>query len=265
MSRTSVLSCALFLSCATARINQPNSQFPSDPGVVRTVVLEPFFEITEWKTSTRTEYARIDRSSNLGSQGGFFGSTGSNFSQPTQVAITRTVQEKPIFARADALAALQGAVIKVVQERRPSWRVMSTSAGAALASNLTLVRTIVSHNERVESDRPLKNTALGFGIFIPPLLLIQIDPVHETERLSGLIEKAELDSNFIRERSIRYPTQPDAAINLSQVNLTGREFVLDVAYLEGVLADERPRTQVLLSGYVDLLATAVIALVEDVK
>jgi hypothetical protein len=263
MSKWIALSFVLMTACTAARINQAASAYPEDPGVVRGVVLEPFFEVAEWKTTTRTEFARVD---NVSPFAGAFQSTSPfQMNSVNQVPVTITAQEKPLFARVDMLSRLHDLVIRLVQQRRPNWKVTSTSGGATLAGPLTLVRTIISQNERVESDRALKNAALAFGFFIPPLQLVHLDPVHETERLTGLIEKTPTDANFIKSRMVKYSTQPDAAVNLSQVELAGREFALDVAYIEGILADEKPRAQTLLEGFSDLLATAVIALVEEVK
>jgi hypothetical protein len=42
-----------------------------------------------------------------------------------------------------------------------------------------------------------------------------------------------------------------------------RPFGFDLTYEEGLLADQRPRTNVLLDGFIDRLASATIALVEE--
>lgn len=249
--------------CATAQLAQERAFFPPDPGVQRTVVLEPLFELANWQTTTRTEYARV--------VGNPFGSTGmlgygSGFGSsayPTTVAVTREVREKPLFARTEVMTEIHRRLLNEVQRRRPAWRVTSTSGTSALRGDVTVVRTIIEGNQTAASDRALKNLALGFGFVIWPLELIHIDPVHETVRVMGLVERFNAPAELLGQRLVRYPTQPDFAVNLSGLTPLRRPFGLDVSYTEGILASEYPRTLVLLDGFVDRLASAVIALVEE--
>lgn len=248
--------------CATAKLVGPRAQVLPDPGTPRTVVIEPLFELAELKTSTRTEYAHVNNMSGVGmgmgmGYGGMYGPTSGT------VAVTREVREKPLFAKPEILAEIQRRVLMAVQERRPSWRVTSTAGAPLLTGPVTVVRTVIEANELLSTDRPLKSLAFGFGLLIPPLQLVHIDPVHETMRVFGILERFPLDAAEMNRRLVKYPTQPDFAVNLAGIEQVRREFGLDVAYDEGLLADERPRVNVLIDGFSDRLATAVIALVEE--
>jgi hypothetical protein len=98
---------------------------------------------------------------------------------------------------------------------------------------------------------------------ILPLQFININPVEETVRVFGLVERFNVDATTLPTRLVRYPSQPDYAVNLANVSSVKREFGLDIAYEEGLLADERPRPKVLIDGFIDRLASATIALVEE--
>lgn len=246
--------------CATAKLVGPRAEVTPDPGTPRTVVVEPLFELAELKTSFRTEYATFNSPySGLG-YGGY--GYGRGFG-PSTVAITREVREKPFFARPPVLNAIHERVLAEVQKRRPSWRVTSTSGAPLLAGQVTVVRTVIEASEMMSSDRALKNLAFGFGLVILPLQFINIDPVHETQRVYGIVERFEVEGGELNRRLVKYPSQPDFAVNLAGLQQLRREFGLDVSYDEGLLADERPRSGVLIEGFVDRLAAAVIALVEE--
>ena len=109
----------------------------------------------------------------------------------------------------------------------------------------------------------LKNLAFGFGLLIWPLQFFNVTPVEETVRVYGLVERFGLDAVGLKARLVKYPSQPDYAVNLAGATPLRRPFGLDVSYEEGLLADERPRSGVLLDGFIDRLSTAVIALVEE--
>lgn len=242
--------------CATARLVGDRAFTPEDPQLARIVVIEPLFELAELQTSTRTEYATLG--SGYGSFGSGFGAMG-----PSTVAITRQVQEKPFFAKPTTLVELQHRVLSEVQLRRPSWRVTSTSGAPLLKGPVTVVRTIIEGDDTIASNRTMKNLAFGFGLLIWPLQFFNITPVEETMRVYGLVERFNLDADTLRQRLVKYPSQPDFAVNLASVVPLRREFGLDVTYEEGLLADERPRAGVLIDGFIDRLASAIIALVEE--
>lgn len=255
---------ALLSGCATAKLVGDRAFTPEDPQIARTVVIEPLFELAELQTSTRTEYATLG--SGYGGYGGYgsmgFGSPGFG-GAPSTVAITRQVQEKPFFAKPLTLNEVQRRVLSEIQKRRPSWRVTSTSGAPLLRGPVTVVRTIIEGNETVASDRTLKNLAFGFGLIIWPLEFFNLKPVEETVRVYGLVERFNLDAASLQSRLVKYPSQPDFAVNLANVPPLRREFGLDITYEEGLLADERPRPNVLIDGFVDRLASALIALVEE--
>lgn len=253
--------CALLLAlsgCATATLVGGSAPSPADPGAARTVMVEPLFELAEAQTTTRTEYAQVPATSLAAP--GFYGSAAA---APTTVAVTRQVEEKPFFARPQTLTQVHQALLQELQRRRPSWRVTSTSGAPALQGEVTVVRTIIDGNETIASNRALKNLAFGFGLVILPLQLFHVTPVEETVRVFGALERYAAGAEAVRQRLVKYPSQPDFAVNLAGVPRLRREFGLDVTYEEGLLADERPRPRVLLAGFVDRLATAVIALVEE--
>lgn len=252
--------------CATAKLAGERAYFPPDPGFRRTVVVEPLFELATWQTTTRTEYAQVMGSSYYPSGSGLWGFGGSSLASagaPTTVAVTRHVQEKPLFARPHVLTEVHRQLLAELQRRRPSWRVTSTAGVPALRGEVTVVRTIIEGNPTAASDRAMKSLALGFGFILWPLQLIHLDPVHETLRVVGSVERFTAAGEALGDRLVRYPTQPDFAVNLSGFAPLRRPFGLEVAYTEGILANEEPRTQVLIEGFVDRLASAVVALVEE--
>ena len=244
--------------CATARLAGDLPFSPPDVGQQRAVVLEPFFETAEWTTTVKTELATV-----MGTNPGF--GVGMSAASPFShdVAIQRLVTDKPIFAKVPSLSVEHREVLAEVQRRRPSWQVTSTGGASAVSGRATLVRVIVNDSELVESDRGLKNLAFGFGLVIWPLQLINISPVHETVRVYGSLLRFEVDAQGLPARFVRYPSQPDFAVNTTNLPAIERRFGLDVAYTEGLLANETPRDLVLLQGFSQRLAAAIIALVEE--
>jgi hypothetical protein len=251
---------ALSTGCATAKLVGDRAFTPEDPQIERTVVIEPFFELAELQTTTRTEYA------NYGAglpPTGYMPSSSPFAGNNSSVLITRQIQEKPYFAKPTTLVELQQRLLAEVQRRRPSWRVTSTGGAQLLKGQVTVVRTIIEGDQLVASDRTLKNLAFAFGLVILPLQFININPVEETVRVYGAVERYGVDASSLPGRLVKYPSQPDYAVNLANVPPLRREFGLDISYTEGLLADERPRPAVLIDGFIDRMATATIALVEE--
>lgn len=240
--------------CATAKLAQEKSVVLPDPGFARNVVVEPFFEIADWKTTTRTDYATV--SPGYGGYG--YGGYG-----PTSVPVTTTVTAKPLFARADILVDLHRRVLLAVQQARPSWRVTSTGGAGLLEGEAVVVRTVIEAQETTVSDRTLKSFCFGVGIIIWPLLICAGRPVEETEHVTGLLERFVTRAEVVKARLVKYPTQADYAVNLAGLPPLRRPFGLDVTYTEGVVANEGPRAGVLIEGLIDRLAAAVIAIVEE--
>lgn len=248
---------ALGSGCATAHLVGPPPVAAPDPGGARTVVLEPFFESAEWRTRQTTEYVQVSPNPLYG---GYYGGYSS---MPSTVALNRQVVEKPLFARVEVLADLHRRLLGELQKLRPSWRVTSTSGLPLIIGPVTVVRTVIAGNELTASDRTLKNLAFGFGFVIWPLEILAGFPVQETQRAWGALERYEGDAVALRARLVRYPTQPDSAVNLAGFTPLRHEFGLDVAYEEGLLASELPRTGVLIDGLVQRLAVAMVAIVEE--
>ena len=242
---------ALLSGCATARLAGEPVFCPPDRGEQRAVVLEPFFETADWTTTVTTEtLARA-----MGSSPGFGVGLGG--------VIQRSVTDKPVCARIASLAAEHREVLAALQRLRPSWRVTSTGGVGAISGPVTLVRVIVGNRELLESDRELKNLAFGFGLVIWPLELINISPVHETLRVYGVLNRFDVEAPALTARLVRYPSQPDFAVNTSNLPAIERRYGLDVSYTEGLLANEAPRDLVLLEGFSMRLAAAIVALVEE--
>ncbi|MEW6433274.1 MAG: hypothetical protein AB1730_17360 [Myxococcota bacterium] len=248
--------------CATAKLAQEKSFVPADPGVARNVVLEPFFEIADWKVTTRTDYTYVSPGGAYPNAYGVYPSP-YGFGGTGTVPVTTLVTEKPLFARADVLAELQRRLLLAVQERRPSWRVTSTGGVGLLDGEAVVVRTVIEGNEVTVSDRTLRGLCFGVGLIIWPLLFCAAQPVEETEHVTGLLERFTTTAEQVKARLVKYPTQPDYAVNLAGVPALRRPFGLDVTYQEGVVANEGPRRGVLVEGLVDRLAAAVVAIVED--
>lgn len=256
------LVCLLTSGCATARLVGERATVPPDPGQLRTIVIEPLFEVADWQTTTKTEYARVMSSPGFGGVGLGYGPSMGTMA-PSTIAMSRQVQEKPLFARPAVLAEVQRRLIPTVQKLRPAWRVTSTSGAPVLSGEVVVVRTIVEGNEIIESDRTLKNVAFGFGLIIWPLEILAAMPVRESERVFGRVERFALSAELMKSRLVRYPTQPDYAVSLEGLSPLRREFGLDVTYEEGLLANEAPRANVLIEGFVERLAAAVVALLEE--
>lgn len=248
-------------SCATAKLAMAPSVVPPDPGLPRNVVLEPLFELADWKTTTRTEYATL--APGYGPYGpGPYGYGPSGFGSGT-VPVTTTVTVKPLFAQAEVLAELHRRLLREVQARRPSWRVTSTGGANLLSGEAVVVRTIIEGHEVTVSNRTLRGFCFGAGLVLWPLLYCAGLPVEETEHVTGLVERFTTGAEDVQARLVKYPTQPDYAVNLAGVPSLRRPFGLDVTYQEGLFANEGPRRGVLVAGLVDRLATAIVAVVEE--
>lgn len=240
---------------------------PMEAGPPRVVVVEPLFDRAEWKTSTHTQFVDTGMPTSMGTSMGTstmlmpMGTTASGSSGT--IAVTRTVTEKPLFARAETLAAIHARLIPAIQALRPHWQVVAPSAAPNLTRATTVVRTVIDGNELTQSDRPLKNAAFAFGLVILPLQILAAFPVEETQRVSGLIEKTALEAKVLQQRLVKYATQPDFAVNLAGLPQKRQPFALDVVYEEGLFADEAPRAAVLVDGFVEKLAFAIVTLVEE--
>lgn len=241
--------------CTAARLVGPVPVTAPDPGHARTVVLEPFFETAEWKMTVKTEIASVSGPNPL------FGATPSPFSN--DVAVQTTVAEKPLFARVIMLSEEHRQVLAELQRLRPNWRVTSTGGAQVLDGPVTVVRVIVGDAELMGSNRTLKNLAFGFGLLIWPLLIAAASPVEETQRVYGVLDRYRLDAGDLKGRLVRYPTQPDYAVNAANLTPLERPYGLDCSYEEGLLVNEQPRESLLIRCFSLKLASAIVALVEE--
>ncbi|MBE2253265.1 MAG: hypothetical protein IAE78_27285 [Myxococcus sp.] len=245
-----LLSTVSGFGCATAHLvgeRAPRERVEAGPP--RVVVVEPLFDRAEWKTSTRTDF--VDPAG-LGS---------ATLAPP--IAVTRTVTEKPLFARPPTMVAVHEQLLVAISLLRPHWTVVAPGAAPTITREAVVVRTVIDKNELVQSDRTLKNAAFAFGLVLLPLQILAAFPVEETERVSGLLEKVVLDPKALQQRLVKYATQPDFAVNFSGLAPKRQPFALDVEYEEGLFADEGPRPAVLVEGFVEKLAYAIVSLIEE--
>lgn len=247
---------AFAFGCSPAHlIGQRPPLDPISAGPPRVVVIEPLFDRAEWKTSVKTDVVPAP-----GSFSGGFGAMGTG----DTMTVTKTVTEKPLFARPPTLAAIHRQLLPAIAALRPNWTVIAPSAAQTqVKRDATVVRTVIDGNELSQSDRPLKNAAFAFGLVLLPLQIIAAFPVEETQRISGLLEKIQLDPQALQGRLVKYATQPDFAVNFSGMPAKQQTFGLDVEYEEGLFADEAPRPAVLVEGFVEKLAYAIVAFVEE--
>lgn len=245
---------------------------PIEAGPPRVVVIEPLFERAEWKTSTRTEFVERGALAMPPSPGLETMALGGPSLSPSpldsagassQLTVTRTTTEKPLFARPAVLAAIHERLVPAVAALRPHWTIVAPGAAPTIKREAVVIRTVLDGNEIVESDRPLKNAAFAFGLVLLPLQIITAFPVEETQRISGQLEKVAVEQGALQQRLVKYATQPDFAVNLSGLKAKRQPFALDVQYEEGLFADETPRPAVLVEGFVQRLAYAIVTLVEE--
>ena len=240
----------LCLACAPARLVGPE---PIAPPALQplpvVVVLEPFFE-----SAPVEEKTEVDTITTWGSSG-----------RPQDLTYVRKYAQKPLFAQVRALEMEHRLVLEAVRRHRPDWRVVSTGELPALQGPVRLVRVIVGHNETVGSNRAFKSIATAFGVVIWPLLLVNVTPVHEVERIYGTLLLYEVNAEDLRGRLMRYPTQPDYAVDTRGFPARQQPYGLDVEFEEGIMASEEKRAPVLLRGFSERLAVAIVALVEGIR
>ena len=237
---------SLCAACATARLTGRPPDVTADSGEPRVVVVEPFFEDAEWLTKTRLEQEQVITSSG----------------QIGMVTVERRYAEKPVFARVEELANEQRGVIAELRRLRPSWQVLSTGELPAVNGPVSVIRVIVGPGEIAGSNRPLKNLACGFGIILPPLWIFSFTPVEEVQRVHGQMQRFDADAGDVRARLLRYPTQPDYAVDTRGLVPANMPYAIDLEYEEGLFAPEQSREPVLVSGFIQRLAAAAVVLVE---
>lgn len=249
------LSLSLSVGCAAAQLKGPKLvQVPPKRGAT-VVVIEPLFEQAQTVINEKAQTAQV---SPIG--GGYYGGYG----QQT-VTVVQKVAEKPLLARVPVLTDLQAKVMQKVKTARPDWEVASTAVLKGQSSgDVVLVRTIVRDTVTVGSNRSFRNLSFGFGLVIWPLLYFAAQPVEETQRVYGTLYRYETDASAFKGRLIRYPTQPDFAVDTRGIPFREQPYGLDIEYEEGLFANDLARDPVMIEGFSDQLANAIIALVEGV-
>jgi hypothetical protein len=177
------------------------------------------------------------------------------------VEVTRDVPEKPPTARPQALVSEQQIVIQEVLRLRPNWQVLSTAGISGISGPVDLVRVIIGDTDTIESDRTAKSLWCGLGLGVPGFFMM----VHETQRIQGGIARYQSDADTLRPHLIRYPQQPDFAVDTRGLTPSRQTFGLDVSYEEGLFGAEAKRDQVIVRSFAERLAVAIVAVVEGIR
>jgi hypothetical protein len=247
------VSLALCVACsATKHVGPPLVDVPVKRQPPVTVIIEPFFEQARMVTTDRTQTATIQPPFN----GGFYGTS------PQTVMVTQRIEEKPLLARATVLSDLHARVMFEVKRRRPEWNVQSTGVLTQTRGDVTLVRTVVGDAEITGSNRTLRNMAFGFGIVIWPLLFLAAGPIEESQRVYGTLWRYDTAAEALQGKLIRYPTQPDFAVDTRGLKAREQAFGLDIMYEEALFTAEASKDPVLIEGFAQQLAGAIIAIAE---
>lgn len=251
-STTRVVSVALagllaLSGCTAAKLTgKPDLPPLPPPSTPRTVVIEPFFEDASWVQKTATEYARV------------FNMWGGE----QDVQMIRTYAEKPLYAQVPALASEQKQLIAELHRLRPDWRVVSTGDLPAISGPVTFIRVVLGSGEIVASDRGLKSLAFGFGFVLPPLWLFEITPVTESQHLNATVQRIEADAAELRGRLLRYPTQPDFAVDTRGLLAQTVPLAAEFEYQEGLFAPEQSRVPALSEGVSQRLASVLVRVLD---
>jgi hypothetical protein len=252
------------LGCAAARLTGPPLLPPPDRRGPTVLVVEPFFEMSQWTTTRVSERATINPGYAGGGYGyspynSFYGGPMAPAGMPVTTTVYHDVPDKPPVSRVPALAAEQQIVIREIQRLRPNWQVLSTSAVQALSGPMTMVRVILGDSLMTDSDRSLKNMLCFIGLGIPAIFT----KVHETVTVQGGMIRYETDADAIKGHLLRYATQPDFAVDTRAMTASNQTFGLDVSYEEGVFGPDGPRDGAVVQGFAQRLALAIVALVES--
>lgn len=246
----------LCVGCSAAKhMGPPLVNVPKKREPPVTVILEPFFEQARLVVTESTRTATVTPMGPLGP-------TAWHGGVPRSVAVTERVEEKPLLARVATLTDLHSRVLFEVKRRRPEWNVQSTGALTQTEGPVTIIRTIVGNSEIIESNRSVRTFAFGFGLVIWPLLILAAGPVEETERVYGMLYQYDADAEALTTKLIRYPTQPDFAVDTRGLKAREQRFGLDIRFEEGLFAPLNSKDPVLIDGFALQLAGAVIAITE---
>jgi hypothetical protein len=223
--------------CAPARVVQRRPPPQSLPAAEHlTVVLEPFFENAD-------PFYRRDLQERWVTD-----SVGRTERQYVQVEVPVT----PFLAKRQSLQKEHQLALAAIRKLRPTWVVVSTEDLPPLSGLVVLVRTVVGKTVPAGSDRWVVST-------IP---LLWASWITEALNVDGVLARYLVDVDKLRDRVLRYPAQPDYAVDTTGLEGRSQPFTFDLEYQEQVFTDPKTHDAALLVGFTDRLAEAVVALVE---
>jgi hypothetical protein len=223
--------------CAPSRIVQRRPQPQPQPAAERlTVVLEPFFENAD-------PFYRRDLEERWVTD-----SVGRTQRQYVQVEVPVT----PFLAKPQSLQKEHQLALAAIHKLRPTWQVVSTEDLPPLSGLVVLVRTVVGKTVPAGSDRWVVSTI--------PLLWASF--ITEALNVDGVLARYLVDADKLRDRVLRYPAQPDYAVDTTGLEGQSQPFTFDLEYQEQVFTDPKTHDAALLGGFADRLAEAAVALVE---
>lgn len=224
-------------SCAPSKIVRRNPAVqPNSAAEHLTVVLEPFFENSEpfYKRDLEERWVTD--------------SLGRTSRQYVQVEVPVT----PFLSRQSSLQKEHQLALAAIKKLRPTWQVVSTADLPPLQGLVVMVRTVVGKSTPAGSDRWVIST----------LPLLWAATITETLDVDGVLAKYLVDADKLRERVLRYPAQPDFAVDTTGLEGQQQPFTFDLEYQEQVFTDPKTHDAALIGGFADRLAEAVVALVE---
>lgn len=223
--------------CAPSRIVQRRPPPQPRPAAEHlTVVLEPFFENADplYRRDLQERWVTD--------------SVGRTERQYVQVEVPVT----PFLAKPQSLQKEHQLALEAVRKLRPTWQVVSTADLPPLQGLVVLVRTVVGKTVPAGSDRWVVST-------IP---LLWASNITEAVNVDGVLARYLVDVDKLRDRVLRYPAQPDYAVDTTGLEGQSQPFTFDLEYQEQVFTDPKTHDAALLGGFADRLAEAMVALVE---
>jgi len=200
------------------------------------VVVEPFFENAD--PLYRRDLQEVWTTNTLGQQ--------------SRQYVEVQVPVKPLLAQGKSLLEEHRRALEAVRKLRPSWRVVTTQELPPLQGLVVLVRTVVGRSVPAGSDRWVIST-------IP---LLWASTITEVLNVEGTLARYDADASQLRDRILRYPAQPDFAVDTTGWQGRSQPFTFDLEYQEQVFTDPKTHVEALLQGFSDRLAEAMVALVE---
>ncbi len=223
--------------CAPSKIVRRGPAVLPNPAAEHlTVVLEPFFENAEpfYKRDLEERFVTD--------------SLGRTSRQYVQVEVPVT----PFLAKQASLQKEHQLALEAIRKLRPTWQVVSTADLPPLQGLVVMVRTVVGKSTPAGSDRWVIST----------LPVLWAATITETLNVDGVLARYLVDADKLRDRILRYPAQPDFAVDTTGLEGQQQPFTFDLEYREQVFTDPKTHDAALIGGFADRLAEAVVALVE---